>query len=71
MLAKEISIHHLVLFIWKTRKFTVNPGSWRSEIEDKHSFINLQNVPRRSLNVAQSIRNEFQEYFILTEGSVS
>lgn len=50
---------------------TIFPGSWRSEIEEKHGFINLQNVPRRSLNVAQSIRNEFQEYFILTEGSVS
>jgi hypothetical protein len=49
---------------------TVIPGSWRSETEDKHGFLNLQNVPRRSLNVAQSIRNEFQEYFILTEGYI-
>jgi len=53
------------------KNLTVILGSWRSEIEDKHSFINLQNVPRMSLNVAQSIRNEFHEYFILTEGSVS
>ena len=50
---------------------TIIPGTWRSEIEDKHGLINLQNVQRRSLNVAQSIRNELQEYFILTEGSVS
>ena len=50
---------------------TVIPGSWRSETEDKHGFLNLQNVPSRYVNVAHSIRNVFQKYFISNEVSVS
>ena len=44
---------------------------WKSQTEDKHGFLSLQNVPRSSLNLAKSIGNGFWEYFISTEGWVS
>jgi hypothetical protein len=38
---------------------TVIPGSWKSETEDKHGSLSLQNVPRSSLNVAKILEMGF------------
>lgn len=45
-------------------------GSWRSQVEQSQQLIRLQNTPRRTQDEAQTIRNEFRDYFISEEGSV-
>lgn len=46
------------------------PGDWREEIRNAQNLLDLQILPRRSLSVAQHIRNEFREYVNSPEGSV-
>jgi hypothetical protein len=52
-----------------TYNHTVIPGSWKSENEDKHGSLSLQNVPRISLNLAKILEMGFGSIlFRLTDG---
>ncbi|XP_076547090.1 uncharacterized protein LOC143305836 [Osmia lignaria lignaria] len=44
-------------------------GSWRGEVNDHNSLINLQNIPRRINVNLHEIRNEFRDYFVSPEGA--
>ncbi|KAJ4438218.1 hypothetical protein ANN_14157 [Periplaneta americana] len=46
------------------------PGVWRQENSSSQGFINIPRMPRRSTVDAQTVRNEFKEYFISREGKL-
>lgn len=49
----------------------VTPGSWRAENMPTTSFLPLRNIPRRSAQDAQDIRDELAAYFMSEEGKLS
>lgn len=45
-------------------------GSWRNDSEDLSSLPPIKNVPRRSTELANEIRDDFSDYFT-TNGAIS
>nr|CAI5845958.1 unnamed protein product [Callosobruchus analis] len=49
----------------------ITPGSWRRDTAGDTGMISLKKVPRKAGNDAKLIREEFMNYFMSPEGSVS
>nr|CAI5848642.1 unnamed protein product [Callosobruchus analis] len=49
----------------------IAPGSWRRDTAGDTGMISLKKVPRKAGNDAKLIREEFMNYFMSPEGSVS
>lgn len=49
---------------------TIRNGLWRNEMQPSESMLPLRNVPRKPLQEAKDIRNEYGEYFISDQGQV-
>lgn len=47
----------------------ITPGLWRQDVT-RSQMMNIPKVPRRSTTAAQSVRNEFAEYFNSPEGDL-
>lgn len=47
------------------------PGSWRQITRADNGLIPLRKIPRNSPRTAKDIRDEFMNYFISAEGSIS
>lgn len=45
-------------------------GSWHTEIENDTGMINLNRIPRRPNEEAKTVRDNFMNYFMSTEGRV-
>lgn len=46
-------------------------GSWRKELDENNTLVDLRTLPRKSTTNLHEIRNEFRDYFLTPEGEVS